>query len=177
LTVRGITISYGSAVLLTDPPSADDYKVRIYRTRDGRRFMGTDTYDLGHVCDLQCADVALGASGPWEPSDDEYAPDAYVGPEELRTDGTGTGQYATADIGPADYGDDTYVLCDACGHELYRDDDAHFDMYGTRLPGDDDDGADCTRHGAPDCPDPDCIRERGGSVLAAELRQAERWAT
>lgn len=34
----------------------------------------------------------------------------------------------------------------------------------------------CSRHGAYECSDPDCIRERGESVLAAEMRDAERWA-
>lgn len=56
------------------------------------------------------------------------------------------------------------LQCGACYSGLDEDDEE---------PEEDDDEL-CRSHGAEDCSDPDCIRARGGSVLAAELRQAER---
>lgn len=39
-----------------------------------------------------------------------------------------------------------------------------------------DEAPGCDRHGSANCSDPDCIRTAGGSVLASELRDAERWS-
>lgn len=41
---------------------------------------------------------------------------------------------------------------------------------------DDGESAGCDLHGSQRCSDPICIRRAGGSVLAAELADAERWA-
>ena len=38
-----------------------------------------------------------------------------------------------------------------------------------------DGGTMCTMHGISMCSDPECVRERGGSVWASELRDAERF--
>jgi hypothetical protein len=49
---------------------------------------------------------------------------------------------------------------------MWTDDDEN-DTYDLAVDG-------CSNHAIVDCSSPECIRERGGSVLAAELAMAER---
>lgn len=158
-----LSMIYGEA-FRDDDADPMDSRIRVYVIARGVRYVGHDSHEVAHVCDWDCAMAAL--PNEYMPTEGWGIshPRAYV---SIHTDERPPFTYArTCDISDFDPGDDPYIECDACGAVLLRDDEAYETMYGRRI--------DCTRHALVNCSDPDCIRERGGSVLAAELGQAER---
>lgn len=117
------TITFGSAM------PVDEYlrgNVRMYVAEDGRMFVGHDTTDMLHACNMECVvEVLMECEERWEGIDMH----TYVAPDEPDN----RGYVPTADISSADYGDDTYVLCAACDAELHRDDERHEAEYGHRI--------------------------------------------
>lgn len=126
-----LTLAFGNAIELDGPndPIIGDARVRTYIV-GSRAFLRVDTDDLAHVCDSQCAAELIRREFA-EFTQCETDVSAYVDlSEQTDTAGAPVGQWSTIDVGDGDTGDDTYVLCAACGAELVRDDDRHIAEYG-----------------------------------------------
>lgn len=124
-----LSIVFGSAF---EVPAGDRSRdVRVYRA-GSRVFIGHDSHDITHVCDEACAETVIREAGNYVPCENDTS--AFVSFEETKyTDGKGTGNYPTADVGSFEPGDDPYILCGACGETLLRDDDKYEAMFGHKI--------------------------------------------
>src|SRR3954447_6453180 len=121
-----LSMIYGEAIEISGPI---DGTVRLYEL-DGRTFLGTDTYEIVHVCGNVCRDDLVQSEGDRWTQTDNSNRDEFVSLTELvDTSGEPTGKFDTLDVQGFDRGDDPFVLCAACGAELYRDDEAFEEMF------------------------------------------------
>jgi hypothetical protein len=117
-----LSVVYGTAFAVDPSDEIVSHRsVRVYRTQDGKVYIGQDTQEIVHVCDAVCLTQAL----PREYLPTTNSADAYVSIHPSLD-----GIVRTADVGEFDPGDDPYILCDACETELLRDDAAFLVAFG-----------------------------------------------
>jgi hypothetical protein len=125
-----LSLIYGEA-FEADPAAMGTDSIRVYRSR-GKTFIGHSTHDIGHCCD-ECLGQAI--PNEYLPSDND--PRAYVSIHEEHRPPRGLHRgltvVRTCDVVAFDPGDDPYIVCEVCGEELYRDDEAYEAMFGHPL--------------------------------------------
>lgn len=113
-----LSVVYGQAFEVDiDDNIINHPNVRSYVV-NGRAFIGSDTWEIEHFCGMECFT-------PPEDWNSTRFGDVYV-----NLNNSHQGYFATADIQEFDPSDDPYILCDGCGEELVRDDEAYEAMYG-----------------------------------------------
>jgi hypothetical protein len=124
-----LSLVFGTAFEVhTTDTILDHPNVRPYHM-GGAAYIGFDSEEIVHVCSRDCALRII--SDEYFPGDDDDRERYFVSCHPYTSEHGVT--VRTVDLLDFDRGDDPYVLCGECGTEIYRDDDAYLEMFGTPI--------------------------------------------